>query len=651
LIAQSPGFHLERIIDNKKSWIKNSTRINREFNIANNEGQNIIRKTDYDVNDERLVINTKEIDLDINIASAIENDVQCYINDNLGLLDSVPSNDCGCDLLECYEDVFEIIPYAEAVDSGIIPYQLDPEDLLTTARAVRDAWLKAWNELMLANGPYLDIVNGVYHPNPSEDTMGTYLATQEAYRKALHEFNLASGGGFIEGLTVDQFEDSDERSSYTNKTYTAYEKLAPQMFNTKCGRIFKRSNGDGYLQFVETPTKELKVFLSGGDWDYPISTVGKRWIDITSLVQEDYTANWDWGGNTPEKAPFYCKWMMPNNYTTWIDMMSFHYQTNGNTSHNEWVNPVENDFFIDWDDKKGKCMTNMFKQVVPEQFSMHYPITSLNFWTNYGSNALGESPQCNLDVYLRNSATTACTYIDFSWPNVAADIDSVYRAYRDANLKSQNEIKLTERTPLYYIFLIDPATNMVPDETSGYIPVKVTTTVRKGSRDGDIVFKEEYVLNDSTSTCSFRNASGLDNLQVYIGMTDPNSAYWNPNAENFNFTLGCTIGDAGTLLSGNTSGLPIPGASDNGIDRNWRFDEDYYVHFDIVNNNTNEVYEVTNNDFNLKDKPMHIVCPTSASTQTLDINSALNSINTHKTKMLSNIQEDLDYALNACTDC
>ena len=48
---------------------------------------------------------------------------------------------------------------------------------------------------------------------------------------------------------------------------------------------------------------------------------------------------------------------------------------------------------------------------------------------------------------------------------------------------------------------------------------------------------------------------------------------------------------------------------------------------------------------------MPIVCPTSASTQTLDINSALNSINTHKTKMLSNIQEDLDYALGACTDC
>jgi hypothetical protein len=649
-ISKSPGFEIEKIIDNKKSWVNNTTRVNREFDIENIDNLTVFRKTDYDVNDERLVINTKEIDLNINIASAIENDVQCFINDNPDLLESVPSNDCGCDLLECYEDIFEIIPYAQAVDTGIIPYQLDPEDLLTTARAVRDAWLKAWNELMLATGPYLDIKNGIYHPNPSEELMITYESTRNAWVKALNDFNLASGGGYIDGLTVDEFNSSDERSNYTYNTYAAHEKLAPQMFNTKCGRIFKRANGDGFLHFVETPTKELKVFLSGGDWDYPISTIGTRWIDITSLVQEDYSANWDYQG-TPEKASYYCKFMMPNNYTTWIDMMSFHYQTNGNTSHNEWVNPVEDDFFIEWDDKKGKCMTNMFKQVVPEQFSMHYPITSWNFWENYGGNPV-ETSQCSLDVYLRNSATTACTSVDFSWPNIAGDIDTVYTAYRDENLKRQNEIKLTERTPSFYINIIDPATKSVPNQSGGTIPVKVTTTIRKNSRDGDIVFKEEYVLNDSgaTSTCLYRAniTGGLKNLNVYVGMTDPNSAYWNSNAENFEFTCCCNAANAGTLLSGNTSGLPIPGASDNGIDRNWRFDEDYYIHFDVVNNNTNYVYEVTNNDYNLKDRPMPIVCPISASTQTFNINSALSSINTHKTLMLSNIQEDLDYALGAC---
>ena len=85
-ILQSPGFELSRVPDNKKSWVSKNTPTNREFLIAKNNGTNAIRQTDYDVNDERLVINTKEIDLDINIAGAIENDVWCYLVDNPCLL-------------------------------------------------------------------------------------------------------------------------------------------------------------------------------------------------------------------------------------------------------------------------------------------------------------------------------------------------------------------------------------------------------------------------------------------------------------------------------------------------------------------------------------------------------------------------------------
>ena len=203
-VNKSPGFEVEKIIDNKKSWVNNITPVTREFDIKNVEETKSIRETDYDVNDERLVINSKEIDLNINIASAIETDVQCFVYNNPSLLESVPSNDCGCsESLPCYEDIFKIIPYAEAVDSGMIPSQIEPEDLLSLAREVRNAWLKSWNELMLATGPYLDIINGIYHPNPSEDVMVVYRATRDAYLKALHEFNMASGGGYIEGLTID----------------------------------------------------------------------------------------------------------------------------------------------------------------------------------------------------------------------------------------------------------------------------------------------------------------------------------------------------------------------------------------------------------------------------------------------------------------
>ena len=649
-ISESPGFNLEKIIDNKKSWLKNITRVNRDFDIKNNVGQNMIRKTNYDVNDERLVINTKEIDLDINIASAIENDVQCYINDNLGLLDSVPSIDCEC-LLESYEDVFEIISYEDALTSGLIPSPIDPEDFLTTSRAARDAWLKSWNELMLATAPYLDLKDAIYHPNPSDDTMMIYRDTRAAWIKALNEFNFASGGGFIEGLTIDEelisFIDVNE---YVSKTFSLHEKLAPMIFNTKSGRILKVIAEGGYMYFVESPTKELKVYWANSDY----APRNKTWIDITSFVQEDGAI---YGGlvppYTPEKASFFCKILMPTNYTTWVQMISFHYQTNNNTAHNEWVNPVEDSFYIEWDSIKGKCMTNMFKEVVPEQFSMHYPITSLNFWTNYGGNPIGETPQCDVDVYLRNSGTTACSGFDFTWPNISVDITVLNRVHSDTNKKLANETKLLERTPEYYIYIIDPATNLTPDETSGYIPIKVTTTVRKGSQNGDIVFKEEYVLNDPTSTCTFRGTTGLGlaRVKVYVGITDPNSAYWNTNASEWDYINQCSSSEFGTYISGSTSTLPLAGASDNGIDRNWEFDENYYVHFDVVNDNTNEVYHVTNNDFNLKDRTLPIVCPTSASTQTFNITTALNSINTFKTTILGQIQEDLDYALNNCTNC
>ena len=94
-ISKNPGFDLTRIVDNKKSWVDTTSLTNREFLVAKSDGTNPVRQTNYDINDERLVINSKEIDLDISIASAIETDVWCYLNDNYGLLTGVTTcNNC-----------------------------------------------------------------------------------------------------------------------------------------------------------------------------------------------------------------------------------------------------------------------------------------------------------------------------------------------------------------------------------------------------------------------------------------------------------------------------------------------------------------------------------------------------------------------------
>jgi hypothetical protein len=88
IISKNPGFNLKRIVDNKKSWTDITTQTNRNFIIAKSNGDTPFRQTNYDLNDERLIINSKEIDLDITIASAIETDVLFYLNDNYNVLNS-----------------------------------------------------------------------------------------------------------------------------------------------------------------------------------------------------------------------------------------------------------------------------------------------------------------------------------------------------------------------------------------------------------------------------------------------------------------------------------------------------------------------------------------------------------------------------------
>ncbi len=85
-VTKSPGFALDKIRDNKKSWVANDELTHREFFIGKNDDTQQIRNTDYYLDNEEQILNTKEIDLDINIASAVETDVWCYISDNACIL-------------------------------------------------------------------------------------------------------------------------------------------------------------------------------------------------------------------------------------------------------------------------------------------------------------------------------------------------------------------------------------------------------------------------------------------------------------------------------------------------------------------------------------------------------------------------------------
>jgi len=79
-VSENPAFDITKVCDNKKSWVTMDVEDDREFLLP-------LRETEYSTNNSRLVINTKEVDLNLSITNGIETDVWCYITDNPCVLD------------------------------------------------------------------------------------------------------------------------------------------------------------------------------------------------------------------------------------------------------------------------------------------------------------------------------------------------------------------------------------------------------------------------------------------------------------------------------------------------------------------------------------------------------------------------------------
>lgn len=76
IINENPGFELTKIRDDKKSWINNKDKFNRVYNDLE------YRETDYQIDSERLLLNTKEVDISLDASQATEFDVFNYIKEN-----------------------------------------------------------------------------------------------------------------------------------------------------------------------------------------------------------------------------------------------------------------------------------------------------------------------------------------------------------------------------------------------------------------------------------------------------------------------------------------------------------------------------------------------------------------------------------------
>ncbi len=106
IISKPPHFELERVLDNKKSWVSYDETTNREFDL-------LFRETNYNANDPKLILNTKEIELKIDGANAIEEDV---LNNISCLISGTSETYVGCENIDLDEKLTTDLSLINNVD-------------------------------------------------------------------------------------------------------------------------------------------------------------------------------------------------------------------------------------------------------------------------------------------------------------------------------------------------------------------------------------------------------------------------------------------------------------------------------------------------------------------------------------------------------
>lgn len=695
-IAQPPSFDLERIIDNKKSWIANTSFNNRTFSIKNEIDANPIRLTDYDVNDERLIINTKEIDLDISIASGIETDVWGYIADNPCLLTALTqSNNCEC-VYPCFKDSFDIINFEDSNFN-------DMEDVYTTIRAVRDAWLKALNTRDLAVGPNYTVNDSPYSVFVDPNMAATKIATQNAYYKANEQLSIAQGA-YIYGVT--------ERPNI--------DVIQPTPFNikTECGDLMVIHGSGLFVYYLANKDNELEIYIQDVDNYWEPST---RLVSLNNYITIGNPTGYAAYSGTPQ---LFCSTFAKQvNDINSMHLLYNEYYVNDNVEVKGTGNSYDyRDLLtIQWDSQKGKCMARS-KNALPEAFGVMALRQNCEQWckrydSSFGSNAYGTTEdciaRCNGDITynydngshhnLITTVTGNTTYMssdnyiisgvsntslinvgDFvygdgiTWGSsvvsktsntltldkictltlnnvsiqvwdgrlndIYSEMSDNYRTFINFNLKNSNEFRLA--TQRQYFTAVEDINGKIPDEpfipsllTNIFIPIDVTATFRKGAVDGPIVYQESYRLNDPNGLETMNRPSelGLGMLKLPLGTQDPNG-FINSTSSGADDYFGPPAD--GTYIMGSTADMPFFNSGKDTVS-SIDYKDNYYVHLDIIDTSGNTYY-ASNNDFNLKDASYLRKFPTTASTQTFDINNVLNNIEEKKQEFIGG----RDYILN-----
>ena len=555
-VTQSPGFNLKRIRDNKKSWVANNSLIEREFSISDKNGSNLIRETDYFVNDERLIINTKEVDLDIDLSYGIETDVWNYANNNSCFLSASGNTN--------------VVDWK--ISGSTIDYN-DFNNLSSKITTNKNNLLSKFTQWYLASitGYNLEITPYSNNFNLSQSLLNTYINTENAYITSVKNLSTANFG-YIYGITK-----QPNISEYYNEPVSQTLKTNLNTIN-----FLGPNNSNPNVVFYGVSNEDNTFSLYAQD----IVNNPEVFVNYTDLVQNG-TSDSSYAGFSGT-GQYFCTYIgnIFNQYTAYKDITP----NNNQYFRNINLNTNSDSLYIQWDSTKNKCIAKN-ELTIPESISIPFTKTQYCTYNGYNSDCFNAS------------ASTLET------------VGSYYKDYRDISISMLGNTLFSKQRQ-YLSFIKDPTTNIIPSVGTN---LNVLVSIKKGSVSGITIYQETQHV---TLLNSLKLTSNAPYISLNIGCADPNSLGY----------VGCSA----TYISGSTSGTPLFISSNNTINPTIDYSDNYYVHLDVTDLSSN-VYYATNNDFNLKDSNNLIKFPSSASTQTLNINDIQTTLNNKFLKVVSDV--------------
>lgn len=225
-VAKPFGFDLTKVVDNKKSWVSNKNNEKRTYYLD-------WRNTEYNINDHRLSLNTKEIDLNIDPAKAIEGDVFKYLFNNPCSLDCISGEtvvefntyvdfqsvldtaiqDCANCITCYYQKQFENYECFDLMNGE--PYEFEFQNGPPSGNTTCDI-LAVWSMRVSIDGE--EVYN---NPNFYSGNTSTSIPTQNEYLNELNNIANSLNLIFINNETTASFIDAFacDNYNYSGKSF------------------------------------------------------------------------------------------------------------------------------------------------------------------------------------------------------------------------------------------------------------------------------------------------------------------------------------------------------------------------------------------------------------------------------------------------